>query len=147
MICADDSPHADNCEWKMLSLPGCILTDWTWTVLHVFQAGEERFNLELKEDGSVWYDICTFSKPGHPLAVLCYPIARLQQKQFAKDSIAVMKNATKTQWLSAHWHVHTSVCNEVSIWSSALPFMSCWHCPCSCLRPIARRHKSFEIHG
>ena len=59
------------------------------------QAGEERFAVELRRDGSVWYDIYTFSRPGGLLARLCYPVARVQQRMFAKQSMAAVAAAVK----------------------------------------------------
>eukprot|EP01024_Parvocaulis_polyphysoides_P031177 TRINITY_DN28249_c0_g1_i4.p2 TRINITY_DN28249_c0_g1~~TRINITY_DN28249_c0_g1_i4.p2 ORF type:complete len:201 (-),score=25.74 TRINITY_DN28249_c0_g1_i4:748-1350(-) len=56
-------------------------------------AGEESFRIEWdKSDNSVWYKIYTFSKPCHPLAALTYPIVRLHQTRFAKDSMNKMVN-------------------------------------------------------
>jgi uncharacterized protein (UPF0548 family) len=54
------------------------------------ERGEERFTIEWQADDSVWYDIYAFSRPGHPLARLGYPITRMLQKKFARDSLAVM---------------------------------------------------------
>ena len=59
------------------------------------KAGEERFAVELRRDGSVWYDIYTFSRPGCLLARLCYPVARLQQRMFAQQSMAAVADAVK----------------------------------------------------
>jgi uncharacterized protein (UPF0548 family) len=56
---------------------------------HVEQ-GEERFSIELLDDGSVWYDIFAFSRPHHPLVRLSYPLARMLQKRFARDSMQRM---------------------------------------------------------
>ena len=61
------------------------------------QAGEERFAVELRHDGSVWYDIFTFSRPGCLLAQLCYPVARLQQRAFAKQSMAAVAAAVQRE--------------------------------------------------
>ena len=47
--------------------------------------GEERFQIEWQADGTVWYDILSFSRPRHPLTWLGYPIARLFQRRFAHD--------------------------------------------------------------
>ena len=55
------------------------------------ECGEERFMIEWLEDDSVWYDIYAFSHPQHPLVKLGAPLTRMLQKQFAKDSLAVMK--------------------------------------------------------
>lgn len=49
--------------------------------------GEERFSVEWLADDSVWYDIFAFSRPKHPLVKLSAPLARLLQKQFARDSL------------------------------------------------------------
>jgi uncharacterized protein (UPF0548 family) len=57
------------------------------------ERGEERFLVELLEDGSVWYDIFAFSRPQHPLARLGFPITRRLQKRFARESLAAMKRA------------------------------------------------------
>jgi uncharacterized protein (UPF0548 family) len=51
------------------------------------ERGEERFLIEWLPDDSVWYDILAFSKPRHPLVRLSDPLARLLQKQFARDSL------------------------------------------------------------
>lgn len=55
------------------------------------ERGEERFTVEWQADDSVWYDIYAFSRPKHPLARLGFPVTRMLQKQFAGDSLAVMK--------------------------------------------------------
>jgi len=54
--------------------------------------GEERFTVEWhkEEDDSVWYDIYAFSRPKHPLARLGFPITRMLQRRFVRDSLAVM---------------------------------------------------------
>lgn len=54
------------------------------------ECGEERFTIEWHEDGSVWYDIYAFSRPRHPLVRLSFPLARMLQKRFARDSLAAM---------------------------------------------------------
>lgn len=59
------------------------------------ERGEERFMVERHTDGSVWYDILAFSRPKHPLVRLGFPIARLLQKQFVRDSIGVMRASAK----------------------------------------------------
>jgi uncharacterized protein (UPF0548 family) len=58
------------------------------------ECGEERFTIERHEDNSVWYDIYAFSHPQHPLVKLAWPLARRLQKQFARDSLAVMGRAS-----------------------------------------------------
>lgn len=51
------------------------------------ERGEERFLIEWLPDDSVWYDILAFSRPKHPLVRLSAPLARMLQKQFARDSL------------------------------------------------------------
>lgn len=57
------------------------------------ESGEERFQVELLEDDSVWYDILAFSRPNQLLARLAYPYVRRKQKQFARESMLAMKTA------------------------------------------------------
>lgn len=57
---------------------------------HVEQ-GEERFLIEWDQsEDAVWYDIMAFSQPRHPLVRLGFPLARMLQKRFAKDSMQRM---------------------------------------------------------
>ena len=58
------------------------------------ERGEERFTVEWCADDSVWYDIYAFSRPKHPLARLGFPITRMLQKRFVRDSLAAMKAAS-----------------------------------------------------
>jgi uncharacterized protein (UPF0548 family) len=58
------------------------------------ERGEERFTVEYhKAGGKVWYDLYAFSKPRHALARAGYPISRLLQKRFAKESKEAMVEA------------------------------------------------------
>ncbi len=59
--------------------------------------GEERFQIEWREDDTVWYDIQSFSRPNHWLVYLGYPLARGLQKKFRTDSIRAMINAMAGQ--------------------------------------------------
>jgi uncharacterized protein (UPF0548 family) len=60
------------------------------------ERGEERFTVEWRrEDDSVWYDLLAFSRPGHWLARLAYPLARRFQRRFAAESMAAMKRAVE----------------------------------------------------
>lgn len=55
------------------------------------ERGEERFMIEWNAtDDSVWYDILAFSRPGHWLAKIGYPLTRWWQKRFARDSLRAM---------------------------------------------------------
>jgi uncharacterized protein (UPF0548 family) len=57
------------------------------------ERGEERFTVERCADDSVWYDIYAFSRPKHPLVRLGFPITRMLQKRFVRESLAVMLTA------------------------------------------------------
>ena len=57
------------------------------------ERGEERFMVEWCADDSVWYDIFAFSRPKHPLVRLGFPITRMLQKRFVRNSLAVMRAA------------------------------------------------------
>lgn len=57
-------------------------------------SGEERFLIEWnREENSVWYDILAFSRPRHILVRLGYPVVRLTQKRFGRESAAAMCRA------------------------------------------------------
>ena len=57
------------------------------------ERGEERFLIEMDPtDDGVWYDILAFSRPRHPLVRASFPVARILQKRFARDSMALMKS-------------------------------------------------------
>lgn len=57
------------------------------------ERGEERFSVEWRRDGFVYYDVLAFSRPKHPLAWLGYPFARALQHRFARDSKEAMVRA------------------------------------------------------
>jgi uncharacterized protein (UPF0548 family) len=57
------------------------------------ERGEERFCIELADDGSVWYDLLAYSRPRHWLAWLGYPLSRALQHRFARDSTAALERA------------------------------------------------------
>ena len=64
------------------------------TVAGHVEVGEEKFSVELDEgDGSVWYDLYAFSRPGHLMARAAYPLSRALQRRFAKGSKAAMVRA------------------------------------------------------
>jgi uncharacterized protein (UPF0548 family) len=60
---------------------------------HVEQ-GEERFLVEMLEDGSVWYDLRAFSRPRFWPVKLMRPLARRLQKRFVRESLDAMFAAT-----------------------------------------------------
>jgi uncharacterized protein (UPF0548 family) len=56
--------------------------------------GDERFVVEWdRGDGRVAYDVVARSRPRHPLARLGFPLARLVQQRFARDSRRAMRRA------------------------------------------------------
>jgi uncharacterized protein (UPF0548 family) len=58
------------------------------------ESGEERFLIEWdRTTDIVAYDIFAFSKPNHILTKLGYPLVRLSQKRFGRDSAASMFRA------------------------------------------------------
>lgn len=57
------------------------------------ERGEERFSVELREDGTVWYDLLAFSTPRYWMARLAYPVARRLQHRFVRDSLERMRRA------------------------------------------------------
>lgn len=61
------------------------------------ERGEERFMVELLSDETVWFDTRAFSRPGHWLIRLGYPIARRFQRRFVRDSQAAMRDFVARQ--------------------------------------------------
>lgn len=59
------------------------------------EKGEERFSVEWREDGTVWYDIRAFSRPRYWLARLGYPLSRRMQRRFVLGSQAAMRKAVR----------------------------------------------------
>jgi uncharacterized protein (UPF0548 family) len=57
------------------------------------ETGEERFSVEWHADDSVWYDLRAFSQPRYPLVKLAKPLARMQQRRFARESKVAMQRA------------------------------------------------------
>lgn len=50
------------------------------------EKGEELFLVERAENGVIRYSIRAFSRPRHWLARLCYPLPRVWQRKFVRDS-------------------------------------------------------------
>lgn len=66
------------------------------TLTEHVERGEERFTIEWHaDDDSVWYDILAFSRPHKLLVKLGLPLARMLQKQFARDSLNAMAEAVR----------------------------------------------------
>ena len=76
---------------RLAALPGVV-------AVGVFKDNyrEERFTVEWnRADDSVWYDLWSFSRPGHPLARLAGPYVRRLQRRFAEDSLRAMAEACR----------------------------------------------------
>jgi len=58
------------------------------------EKGEERFSVEWRGDGSVWYELLAFSRPNHLLVRVARPLSRRLQRRFARDSLQAMLAAT-----------------------------------------------------
>jgi uncharacterized protein (UPF0548 family) len=54
------------------------------------ESGEERFIVEMRPDGSVWFEILAISQP-RLLARIGTPLVRSLQKRFARDAMAAMQ--------------------------------------------------------
>ncbi|MGE0405983.1 MAG: DUF1990 family protein [Candidatus Korobacteraceae bacterium] len=64
------------------------------TLLDHAESGEERFCVTWNpRDESVWYEIFAFSRPSQLLPKLAYPLTRMLQRRFARDSKAAMLRA------------------------------------------------------
>ena len=56
-------------------------------------AGEERFRVALRDDGSVWYEVYSFARPATLASALTYPLVAALQRQFRRDSAAAVARA------------------------------------------------------
>ena len=63
------------------------------TLLPHVEQGEERFSVELHDDGRVWYDVRAFSRPRFWPVRLAKPWARRVQRRFVRDSQEAMRQA------------------------------------------------------
>jgi uncharacterized protein (UPF0548 family) len=59
------------------------------------EQGEERFSIQWLDDDSVWYEIIAFSRPRQWQARIAWPIGRMLQKKFARDSKSAMVAAVR----------------------------------------------------
>lgn len=70
------------------------------TVPEHVECGEERFLIELAENGEVWYDIYAFSRPQSWLARIGYLYVRRIQKLFGRYSVAALRIAIQERRLA-----------------------------------------------
>jgi uncharacterized protein (UPF0548 family) len=73
------------------------------------EEGEERFSVELHEDGSVWYDLRAFSRPRYWPVRLGRRLARQLQARFVRDSQAAMRAAVAAGTGGSTLSRHTSL--------------------------------------
>lgn len=59
------------------------------------ESGEERFSVEMRENGEVWYDVRAFSRPRYWPVRLAKPLARRLQRRFVEDSKRAMQEAVR----------------------------------------------------
>lgn len=60
------------------------------------EEGEERFTVEWDSNSNtVWYELFAFARPKPLLAQLGYPLVRLIQRRFARNSFGAMKRACR----------------------------------------------------
>ncbi len=59
------------------------------------ESGEERFSVEMGENGEVWYDVRAFSRPRYWPVRLMKPFARRLQRRFVRDSKRAMQEAVR----------------------------------------------------
>lgn len=60
------------------------------------ESGEELFLVSKDNIGNVYYEIKAFSKPRHWLSKIGYPLVRLLQARFRRDSARQIKEITNT---------------------------------------------------
>lgn len=60
------------------------------TLTHHVESGEELFQVEMDDDGKVWYRLRAFSRPRYWMVKLTYPLARVFQRRFIRDSFKNM---------------------------------------------------------
>jgi uncharacterized protein (UPF0548 family) len=65
------------------------------TLLDHVERGEERFTVEIDDQGTVFYEILAISRPRLFVARLSYPIVRRLQRKFVRDSQAAMIEAVQ----------------------------------------------------
>lgn len=61
------------------------------------ECGEERFLVEMDAAGRVWYELSAFSRPRHWLLKVGYPLVRLYQAKFRRDSASAMRQAVENR--------------------------------------------------
>jgi len=64
------------------------------TLAHHAERGEELFQIEMDDEGRVWYRIRAFSQPRFWGAQLAYPFSRHLQRRFIRESLHNMKTTT-----------------------------------------------------
>ncbi len=55
------------------------------------ESGEERFMVEWEDDDAVWYEVLALSRERHVLAKAAFPLSRMLQARFRRDSGRAMQ--------------------------------------------------------
>ena len=66
------------------------------------ESGEELFQISMDEQGDVYFSLIAFSRPRFWPVRLTYPLSRIFQKKFIKDSLQKMKKVTDEQLKFEH---------------------------------------------
>jgi uncharacterized protein (UPF0548 family) len=61
------------------------------------ERGEELFLVEIDENDDVWYTIQAYSQPRHVFAKIGYPLMRMLQARFRRDSARVMEQIARNE--------------------------------------------------
>ncbi len=70
------------------------------TLAEHVECGEEQFLIEISDDGAVWYEIRSFSRPRHWTVRLGYPLARRMQRRFVRESFASLRRFLESPLIS-----------------------------------------------
>jgi uncharacterized protein (UPF0548 family) len=57
------------------------------------ERGEERFAVERRADGTVWFELVAYARARHPLGRLAPPVVTRIQRRFARHAAAAMRRA------------------------------------------------------
>lgn len=59
-------------------------------------SGEERFTVEIDDNGAVWYEILAFSRASSLAARVAYLMFRASQRRFSVESVKVMRQIVES---------------------------------------------------
>ncbi len=76
------------------------------TLQHHVESGEELFQVEMDAAGKVWYRLRAFSKPRFWMVRWTYPLARVFQRRFIRDSLKNMQKITNELYNRPFTKIH-----------------------------------------